>query len=120
MTNANKAKGTRFETDVVKYLRSRGLPAVKPRQEGHEDVGDIHSCLFTIQCKDWRDVSAAMREAVDGAARQAGVRAKRSDWPWMTFHPVGVVKRSRKGTQEAYVIVTLETFATMAQELLKP
>ena len=120
MANPNKAKGTRWESDVTNYLRSHGLPAVKPRQEGNEDVGDIHVGRFVLQCKDWRDVTAATREGVEGAARQSVARANRAGTPWAWFPPVAVVKRARKGTGDGYVTMTLETVAVLAQDHLNP
>lgn len=41
MTNKAKAKGTLFETEVLKYLRGMGVEADKLRQTGAKDEGDI-------------------------------------------------------------------------------
>jgi hypothetical protein len=118
MTNPNKAKGTRFESEVVNYLREAGLPAVKPRQEGNEDVGDIHVGEFVIQCKNWADVQAATRAGLDGAERQAAARAKRVGMPWRLYVPVVAVKRARRPTGETFITMTLDTFVRLAQDYL--
>jgi hypothetical protein len=105
-----KAKGTRFESAVRDHLRSLGIPAYRATQEGHDDTGDLHGVdPFILQAKDWQNVTAALREGVDGAQRQARAAGR----------PFGaaVVKRARRSTGEAYVIMTLDTWADVLTSL---
>jgi hypothetical protein len=99
VANSQKAKGTRWETAVLRFLRDAGLYAVKPRQEGFLDVGDIHAPPFVIQAKDYSDLLAGIRASVDG------YQVQRSN-AGMPFG-VGVVKRARKPVEDAYVVIRL-------------
>lgn len=99
MANSQKAKGTRWETAVLRFLRDAGLYAVKPRQEGFLDVGDIHAPPFVIQAKDYADLLAGIRAGVDGyQVQRANAR--------LPFG-VAVVKRARKPVEDAYVVLRL-------------
>ena len=113
MPNPNKAKGSAFERAVINYLRDewRGLEAFRPRQEGNEDVGDIHSGSFTIQCKDYASVADALRIGVAGAVKQAAARNAREGG--YSSHPVALIKRRGKGPAEAYAVMRLEDFAEL-------
>lgn len=119
MVNKSKAKGTAFETAIVKYLRgnvAQSVPVFKPRQEGFKDVGDVHVGEdIVIQAKDHATWSKqSLYDWVDAARLQAG-HAKRA-WP------VAVVKR-RKGAKSsgsidsAVVAMSLDTFAEMVNDL---
>lgn len=99
MSSPQKAKGTRWETAVERFLKDAGLFVYKPRQAGALDVGDIHAPPFTLQAKDYRDVITGIRQGVEGVAEQrlhAGL-------------PFGaaVVKRARKPVDDAYVVMRL-------------
>ena len=99
MANPQKAKGTRWETAVMRFLRDAGLYAVKPRQEGFKDVGDIHAFPFVVQAKDYTDLLAGIRAGVDGyQVQRANAR--------LPF-AVAVVKRARKPVEDAYVVLRL-------------
>lgn len=54
MTNRNKAKGDKYERDVLEVARRSGFPwAERTRPGRREDQGDIHLCPgVTIQAKD--------------------------------------------------------------------
>lgn len=99
MSNPQKAKGTRWETAVYRFLQDAGIFAYKPRQEGFRDVGDIHAPPFVLQAKDWKDVTGALREGVDGAA----VQKIHADMPY----GAAVVKRARRPVEDAYVVIRL-------------
>ena len=93
------------------YLNSRGFDTYRPAQEGFRDTGDLHGFpLFAIQCKDWRDVTGAIREGLTGAQVQAANRGEP--------YGVAVVKRARKPTSEAYAVLRLEDFATLIAEAI--
>lgn len=108
--SAAKRKGTQWEVDVRDFINARSTnlsPLYRPAQEGFRDTGDLHGAWpFTIQCKDWRDVTGAIREGLDGARKQA-VNAG-------TPLSVAVVKRARKPVAESYVVMTLEQFVEVA------
>lgn len=100
MSSPQKAKGTRWETAVTRYLRDQGVTAHKPRQEGHQDIGDIHAAgLFALQAKDWRDVVSALREGTAGAQ----VQKVHAGLPF----GAAVVKRARKPVEDAYLVLRL-------------
>lgn len=67
-----RAKGDRAEREVVALLRDHlGDHIVRARGEGENDHGDVvglPSCV--VQVKNYRDLSRAMREGLEGAAAQ--------------------------------------------------
>lgn len=108
--SANKAKGTRWERDVRDYLNRSGFDVYRPAPEGFRDTGDLHGLpLFAVQCKDWRDVTGAIREGLDGARVQAANRGEP--------YGVAVVKRARKPVSRAYAVLDLETFVDLLHRL---
>lgn len=111
MSNPQKAKGTRWETAVVEFLRGvLGRRRVyKPRAEGFRDVGDIHAPPFVLQAKDWRDVTGALREGLAGAV----VQAEHAEYPF----GAAVVKRARKPVGDAYFVMRLEDAARLMDRL---
>lgn len=110
MSNAAKAKGTRWETTVLAHLRTVFPRAYKPRQEGFEDIGDIHAGRLVVQAKDWRSWEAAIREGLDGAVRQAATWATSTRSTGTAGEPIGVavVKRARRPVGEAYAVLRLD------------
>lgn len=75
MSNPRKAKGTRFETSVVRYLRDRlGQPGIERRAlHGSRDMGDVfgieaHGFRVVAECK---AVDTRGPALVDGWRRQA-------------------------------------------------
>lgn len=111
MPNANKRKGTKWESDVVRYLKEHGLPdAHRVAQTGRDDSGDIHGVApFILQAKDWANLADALRNGVEGAHRQAAVAGV----------PFGaaVIKRRGKGAQGAYVAMDMPTFVHVVRAL---
>ena len=104
MTNPRKAKGTKMETDTVRFLQSLGIPARRNTPNGRLDTGDIHGVEpFVIQAKDWASVTDALRAGVDGAV----VQAARAGQPF----GVGVVRRAQSNISRAYAVTTLDTLA---------
>lgn len=110
MSNPAKRKGTAFESEIVAFLKSRGVPAYRPAQSGARDVGDVHGVSpFVIQAKNWRDVTSALREGVDGAQLQARNAGE--------TYGIAVVKRARKPVGEAYAVMRLEDLAALILQL---
>lgn len=109
MSNANKAKGTRWESAVRDYLRAfPGLGHVRRTPAlGALDEGDLHMEPFGLQCKDAArfDLSGWL-EATQAQADRAGLE-----------FPVLVIKRRQKSVGEGYVVMKLSTFARLADLL---
>jgi hypothetical protein len=99
VSNPQKAKGTRWETAVERFLTANGVKAYKPRQAGFLDKGDIIASPFTLQAKDYRDVVTALRNGVEGAQ----VQRVNAGEPFAA----AVVKRARKPVEEAYLVMRL-------------
>lgn len=113
--SANKAKGTAWESALVKTLGSffGGRFGLEPRrvaQEGFQDTGDLHGLdPFIGQAKNWKSWEAAIREGLDGAEKQK-VHAGRD-------YGVALVKRARRGVGEGYAVMTVATFARLLVRL---
>lgn len=112
---ANKAKGTRWETALVRtlaaFFRERfGLAPRRVAQEGFADTGDIHGIdPFVAQCKDWKSWQDAIREGLDGANKQC----KRAG----LAYGVAFVKRARRSTGQGYAVMSVATFARLLLRL---
>lgn len=105
--NSNKAKGTRWESSVRNYFNSTGQSAHRIAQAG-DDVSDVHlNGLWAIQCKDVAQQRYA--EWVPEAERQAD-RAR------LKYSAV-VHKRRGLSAGEALVVMTLDQFAEITNEL---
>lgn len=113
--SANKAKGTKWETDLVRVLGGFfadrfGLAPRRVAQEGFNDTGDLHGLSpFIGQAKNWRSWEAAIREGLDGAELQR-VRARE-------LYGVALVKRARKPVGGGYAVMTVATFARLLLRL---
>ncbi len=105
MSNPSKQKGTRFEREVADYLAEHGHPhAERMASRGALDRGDLTGVVgWVLECKATKtiDLAGAMDEvAVEQA--NAGTR-----------YGAAIVKRRRKPVADAYVVLTLETFARL-------
>ncbi len=115
MGSANKAKGTRWETALVRALGAffDGRLGLKPRrvaQEGFSDSGDLHGISpYVAQAKDWRSWQAAIREGLDGAEAQKA----RAGEPY----GVAFVKRARRPAGGGYAVQTVATWARVLLRL---
>lgn len=112
MTNANKRRGTDFETSVVDYLRGRGQIAARIARtvpdEGDVVLGDAE---FVLQLKANRDAntSASLGSRLEAARGQA---AQYSSVRNLDHAPVPVllIKNPRKSIGKAFVVLYLEDF----------
>lgn len=108
MSNPNKAKGDRWELAIVKFLADTfGRNVIRPRQEGWEDVGDIHLSPFVIQAKD--EGKHNFSGYINDAEKQATAAEEQ--------YGVAVVKRRNYSPRLAYVVMTLETFRRVVARL---
>lgn len=106
MANPSKRKGTRWESDIVRFLHGEGFPeARRVVQTGRADTGDIHVRDFVVQAKAYRSIVDGIRDGITGAAEQrvnAGLD-----------YGVAIVKRPGKGVGDGYVVLTLAEFARL-------
>lgn len=120
MTNKSKAKGTRFETDVIEYLKSEGLKARRTALAGANDCGDGVVIApngidhFVIEAKALREIDLA------SGTRQAQVEAenfaKLEDLLYDPF-PLLINKRRMKPVSEAYVTVPLHVMVRLMMHI---
>ncbi len=107
MTNANKAKGTRWESAVRDYLNSTGQSAHRIAQAG-ADVADVHlNGLWALQCKDQAQQRYA--EWVPATEKQAANAA-------LSYSAV-VHKRRNAPVGDALVVMTLDQFSEITNRL---
>lgn len=104
MPNKNGQKGKNFERELERVLKNEyGLDARRPRQTGHQDVGDLHvGEELVIQAKDWANTAAALTAGTAGAAKQAEAAGR--------AYGVAAIKRRGKHAREAYIAMPLKTF----------
>lgn len=114
MSNANKRRGTDFETAVVDYLRTRNQIASRIARtvpdEGDVVLGDAE---FILQLKSNRDAntSASLGSRLNGATLQAAQYARARNLPeGCSPVPVLVIKNPRKPIGKAFVVMYLEDF----------
>lgn len=109
--SAAKQKGTKWETDLVRFLSGvfggrYGLAPRRVAQEGFLDTGDLHGITpFIGQAKAYKSWEDAMRLGLDGAEAQK-VRAG---------EPFGVafVKRPRRPVGAGYAVMTIASWAKL-------
>jgi hypothetical protein len=115
VTNANKQYGSKFETDVVAYLRGREQVAARIARtvpdEGDVVLGEQESGLFVLQLKANRDAntSASLGSRLDAARKQAEQYAQARSLERCPI-PALVIKVPRKTTGKAIIAFYLEDF----------
>jgi Holliday junction resolvase len=109
MANPNGRKGAKFETDVMKWLRDKGVSAERLTKAGAKDEGDL-VCLiagrtFILELKNRGTLSLPefWREAEVEALNYAKARGKGE----VPLHYV-IVKRRNSGIENAWVIQDLK------------
>jgi Holliday junction resolvase len=109
MSSYNKAKGSKFETDVMKYLRKLGHFAERLAKAGANDEGDIVTIIagqtYILECKNRKslDLPQFWAEAQTEAANYAKARGLVVEPPAFV-----IVKRRRASIEDAWVIQNLE------------
>ncbi len=104
--NPSKAKGTKFESDVVAYLRDHGFPNAERRTlHGNQDQGDIAGI------EDWvLELKATKTIDLAGALTEAEVEQENAG----VSHCAAIHKRRRKTDPgDAYVTMTLRQFVQL-------
>lgn len=115
MSAANKAKGTRFESEVSDYLQTVNIRAKRLPRTGVNDIGDV---AFPLLGQGAVVIEAKNRAALDWptflseAAREADAYEVKYPAEAPAFGVV-VAKRRGKGVSQSYVVMTLEDFADL-------
>jgi NAD(P)H-flavin reductase len=94
MSHPSKVKGTRWETDVARYLGLTRIGSIY----GNKDQGDLVDADWVIECKNELriDLAGYMDQL---KAEWVNARLK----PWA----VAIVKRRHKPVSEAYAVMPL-------------
>ena len=109
MSRYNKVKGSKFETDVMKLLRSLGHFAERLAKAGASDEGDIVTIIagqtYILECKNRKkiDLPAFWSEAKKEAENYAKARGQVVAPPAFV-----VVKRRNASIEDAWVIQPLK------------
>jgi Holliday junction resolvase len=109
MANPNGRKGSQFETDVMKFLRSVGLLAERLTKAGSKDEGDIVCVVagntYILELKNVKklDLPKFWSEAEVEALNYAKARGIGE----VPLHYV-IVKRRNSGIESAWVIQDLK------------
>ena len=109
MSTYNKIKGTKFETDIVRFLRSLGHFAERLARAGSSDEGDIVAIIagqtYILECKNRKkiDLPTFWEEAVKESQNYAKARGQVVAPPAFV-----VVKRRNAGVEKAWVVQPLE------------
>ena len=130
MSSYNKAKGSKFETDVMKYLRSLGHFAERLAKAGASDEGDIVTIIagqtYILECKNRKkiDLPTFWAEAEKEAKNYAKARGLPGSPPAFV-----IVKRRNASIEQAWVVQPLEKWIEQmptpqgditSTEILKP
>lgn len=110
MTQYNKAKGSRWESDIEQYLNDCGLHARRLPRAGAKDIGDVSvtvgDFVIVIEAKNVRNPGGQMAEFL----RQADVESDNYEAKYgVPTVPVVAVKTRQKGTGEGRVTMTVDT-----------
>jgi hypothetical protein len=109
MANPNGRKGAKFETDVMKWLRDKGVSAERLTKAGAKDEGDLVCVIagetFILELKNRATLSLPefWREAEVEALNYSKARGKGE----VPLHYV-IVKRRNSGIENAWVIQDLK------------
>ena len=109
MSSYNKQEGSKFETDVMKYLRKLGHFAERLAKAGSSDEGDIVCMIagetYILECKNRKKLNlpAFWDEAQVEAKNYAKARG-------LSVLPLSfvIVKRRNSKIEDAWVITSLE------------
>ena len=109
MSSYNKVKGSKFEVDVMKYIRSLGHFAERLAKAGASDEGDIVTIIagqtYILECKNRKkiDLPTFWSEALKEAHNYAKARGQVVAPPAFV-----IVKRRNAPIEQSWVIQPLE------------
>jgi Holliday junction resolvase len=109
LSSYNKAKGSKWETDIMKYLRKLGHFAERLAKAGANDEGDLVTIIagqtYILECKNRKkiDLPTFWDEAQKEAQNYAKARGQ-------VVAPLAfvVVKRRNHGVEKAWVVQDLD------------
>lgn len=109
---ANKAKGTKMESDVRNYLRDLDYDVESLRTTGTLDEGDLivreEDLYCLIEAKNVKRIDLA--SFIDQAMAERENFAKARGLDVNDILPVAIVKRRGRNVSQAYVVTTVEEF----------
>lgn len=105
-----KAKGTNFETEVVRFLESQGIPARRRARAGSKDNGDVEigDNRWTIEAK------ATAKIDIPQYLRELDVELENSG---AEFGAVWVKRRGKSSAGDGYVIMDGNAFVELVRLL---
>lgn len=104
MTHPNKIKGTRWESDVGRFLDIKRIGAIY----GNQDQGDLEDPLWVIECKN--------ENRIDLAGYMDQLKAEFQRASGKPF-AVAIVKRRKRPVEEAYAVMPLWMFRIVRERL---
>jgi Holliday junction resolvase len=113
MSAYNKAKGSKFESDLESHCNDSGLHARRLPRAGAKDIGDVSITLnsravIVVEAKN------VAKENMADFLRQAEVEAEHYEEKYKSAtYPVVAVKARTKHVSQARVTMTLETLITL-------
>lgn len=113
MSNPRKAAGTAWETQVVAFLKSLGIPGYRKAQSGARDTGDIGVMNLpdvTIEAKRQKKLDLA------GWVAQANAEAHHAG---AAFGVVWAKRWGKDNAADGYVIMDGQTFADLLLDLIE-
>jgi len=109
MTTPEKARGSQWERDVAKYFQSRGFDVERRYGAGMQyDKGDLRGLTgWTLECKNLKSIT--LSSIMDETATEMA----NANTPF----GAAIIKRRRKSTSEAYVVMSLDNFVLLCEHL---
>lgn len=124
MSAANKAKGTRFESEVADYLQGQGIKAKRLPRSGVKDIGDV---AFPIGSSGLPEVTTVVVEAKNRQGMDLPTWIAESEVEAQHYQekypaegptvPIVVHKRRGKGVHQAYVTMSLDTLVDLLRQV---
>lgn len=119
MSAANKAKGTRFESEVADYLQSQGVDAKRLPRTGVKDIGDI---AFPLKSGATVVVEAKNRAKMDLPTflEEAAIESSQylDKYPAANAtYPLVIVKRRGKGVHRSYAVFDLDELVNFLRDI---
>ena len=111
MTNPNRARGTKWENAVTKYLREQGFSeAFRLAPGGSADAGDVGGVPgWAFECRD------RQKQDPSKNVRDANSRAVHKGCRW----GAAIMKKRDHGVEDGYVLLDLKTFVDVLRELAR-
>lgn len=118
MSQYNKAKGSKWESDIESYLNEQGFKARRLPRAGVKDIGDVAIDLgdktLVVEAKNvasaWSQMLKFLREADVEASQYA-------DKYNTDTYPVVMTKTRQYGTGEGRVVMTIDQFIELLRAL---